>query len=86
MTTKYRASVAIAALMTLSACGIFKGGPKKTPTVGERIPILVSENGIQADKTIADIQVTLPAPAANDSWTQSGGNSAKSMGQLALGA
>ena len=85
MTTKYRASVAIAALMALSACGIFKGGQKKTPTVGERIPILVSENGVQADKTIADIQVTLPAPAANDSWTQSGGNSAKSMGQLALG-
>ena len=82
---KYRASVAIAALMALSACGIFKGGQKKTPTVGERIPILVSENGVQADKTIADIQVTLPAPAANDSWTQSGGNSAKSMGQLALG-
>ena len=85
MTTKYRASAAIAALMALSACGIFKGGQKKTPTVGERIPILVSENGVQADKTIADIQVTLPAPAANDSWTQSGGNSAKSMGQLALG-
>ena len=85
MTTKYRASVAIAALMALSACGIFKSGQKKTPTVGERIPILVSENGVQADKTIADIQVTLPAPVANDSWTQSGGNPAKSMGQLALG-
>lgn len=82
---KYRASVAIAALLALSACGIFKGGQKKTPTVGERIPILVSENGVQADKTIADIQVTLPAPAENDSWAQSGGNSAKSMGQLALG-
>jgi outer membrane protein assembly factor BamB len=85
MTTKYRAGVAIAALMALSACGIFKGGAKKTPTVGERIPILVSENGVQTDKTIADIQVLLPAPAVNDAWTQSGGNAAKSMGQLALG-
>lgn len=85
MTTKYRASVAIAALMALSACGIFKGGgPKKTPTVGERMPILTSENGIEADKTIADIQVLLPAPAVNDSWSQPGGNAAKSMGQLAL--
>ncbi len=83
-TTNYRASVAVAALLALSACGIFKGGPKKTPTVGERVPILASENAIEADKTIADIQVTLPAAAPNDSWTQPGGNAAKSMGQLAL--
>ena len=87
MTTKFRASVSVAALMALSACGVFKGGGgRKTPTVGERIPILVSENGVETDKTIADIQVLLPAAAANDSWTQSGGNAAKSMGQLALAA
>jgi outer membrane protein assembly factor BamB len=86
MTTRYRASVALAALMALSACGIFKGGPKKTPTVGERVPILASENAIEADSTIADIQVTLPAAEANDAWTQPGGNAAKSMGQLALAA
>ncbi len=84
-TTTYRATVAVAALMALSACGIFKGGgPKKTPTVGERVPILASENAIEADKTIADIQVTLPAATANDAWSQPGGNAAKSMGQLAL--
>ena len=81
-----RAPVAVAALLALSACGIFKGGPKKTPTVGNRVPILVSENPVEADKAIADVQVLLPAPAVNDSWTQSGGNAAKSMGQLALGA
>ncbi len=86
MKAKYRASVGIAAMMALSACGIFKGGgPKKTPTVGERVPILVSENGIQTDTAIADIQVTLPAAAANASWAQPGGSAAKSMGQLALG-
>ena len=76
----------VAALLALSACGIFKGGGKKTPTVGNRVPILVSENGMEADKTIADIAVTLPAPAPNDAWAQPGGNAAKSMGQLALGA
>jgi len=86
MTAKYRVSVGLAALMALSACGVFKGGgPKKTPTVGQRIPILVSENGIQTDTGIADIQVTLPAPAPNANWAQPGGNAAKSMGQLALG-
>jgi len=79
--------VALAALMALSACGIFKGGgPKKTPTVGQRVPILVTENGIATDKTIADIQVTLPAPAENDAWAQPGGSPSKSLGQLALGA
>ncbi|MEH3160122.1 MAG: PQQ-binding-like beta-propeller repeat protein [Sphingomonas taxi] len=84
-TPSIRASVGIAALIALSACGVFKGGgPKKTPTVGERVPILASENAIEADRTIADIQVTLPAPAANAAWTQPGGNAAKSMGQLAL--
>jgi outer membrane protein assembly factor BamB len=84
MTRHFRAPVMVAALMALSACGIFKGGGKKTPTVGNRVPILVSENNVEADKTIADIQVTLPAPAPNDAWAQPGGNAAKSMGQLAL--
>ncbi|HEU0065984.1 MAG TPA: PQQ-binding-like beta-propeller repeat protein [Sphingomonas sp.] len=86
MMKHFRAPVAVAALMALSACGIFKGGPKRTPTVGNRIPILVSENGVETDKTIADVQVLLPAPAANDAWSQSGGNAAKSMGNLALSA
>ena len=84
MKTTIRASVGMAALMALSACGVFKGGPKKTPTVGQRVPILTSENAIEADPSIADIQVTLPAPAPNPAWTQPGGNAAKSMGQLAL--
>jgi outer membrane protein assembly factor BamB len=85
MTSKYRVSVGRAALMALSACGVFKGsGPKKTPTIGERVPILVSENGVKTDPGIADIQVTLPAPAANPNWAQPGGNADKSMGQLAL--
>ncbi|MBJ6122812.1 PQQ-binding-like beta-propeller repeat protein [Sphingomonas mollis] len=87
MIKHFRAPVMVAALVALSACGIFKGGgPKKTPTVGERVSILTSENGVATDPSLADVQVTLPAPAANDAWSQPGGNAAKSMGQLALGA
>jgi outer membrane protein assembly factor BamB len=86
MKKQLRAPVAVAALMALSACGIFKGGDKRTPTVGNRVPILVAENGVEADKTIADVQVLLPAAAVNDAWAQPGGNAAKSMGQLALAA
>jgi outer membrane protein assembly factor BamB len=80
------APLVIAALVGLSGCGLFKPGGKKTPTVGERIPILVAENPADVDKTIADVQVLLPAPEVNDSWTQRGGNAAKAMGHLALGA
>ena len=81
---KILAPLAIAALLTTGGCGIFKGGGKKTPTVGNRIPILVSENGAEIDKTMADIQVLLPAPETNPAWSQPGGNAAKSMGHLAL--
>ena len=86
MMKTYRVTVAVAALVALSGCGIFKGGgDKKTPTIGDRVSILVSENEVETDKTIADVQVLLPAPAVNDAWAQPGGNPAKSMGQLALG-
>ncbi len=86
MMKTYRVTVAVAALMALSGCGIFKGGGgKKTPTLGDRVSILVSENEVETDKTIADVQVLLPAPAVNDAWAQPGGNPAKSMGQLTLG-
>lgn len=82
---RLRTAAGIAALVALSGCGVFKGAPKKTPTVGNRVPILLSENGIETDKSIADVQVLLPAAAVNDAWTQPGGNADKSMGQLALG-
>lgn len=81
-----RLTVAAAACLALAGCGIFKSGPKKTPTVGNRVSILTSENAVETDKGLNDVAVVLPAAVANDSWTQSGGNASKSMGQLALGA
>ncbi|HEX8486097.1 PQQ-like beta-propeller repeat protein [Sphingomonas sp.] len=86
MMKQFRGATAVAALIALSACGIFKGGQKRTPTVGNRVPILMSENAVETDKDIADVQVLLPAAAPNDAWSQSGGNAAKSMGHLALAA
>ncbi len=75
----------VAALIGLGGCGIFKGhGPKKTPTLGERIPILVSENGAAVDPSMAGVAVTVPPAEANDAWAQPGGNPAKNMGSLAL--
>ena len=83
MTRSLRPSVAALALLALAGCHLFKTKPK-TPTLGNRVPILASENALVADKTIADVAVVLPPATANDSWTQSGGNAAKSLGQLAL--
>ncbi|MBW4331411.1 PQQ-like beta-propeller repeat protein [Stakelama sp. CBK3Z-3] len=84
--TTFRTSAAILALTALCGCGIFGGdGKKATPVLGERVPVLSSESSIAADETIASVPVTVPAPVANPDWTQSGGNAAKVMGNLALG-
>jgi outer membrane protein assembly factor BamB len=81
----FRAGVALSALALLSGCAAFKGGHKKTPTVGNRVPILVTENAVATDPSLAAVEVTLPAPAINDSWAQSGGSASKSVGHIALG-
>jgi outer membrane protein assembly factor BamB len=82
---KVMGTVALAALLATGGCGIFKGkGPKRTPTVGKRIPILVSENGAEVDTTLANAPIVLPPAVVNDSWSQSGGNASKAMGHLAL--
>src|ERR1700712_2718353 len=73
------------ASFALSGCAALKG-KKKTPTLGERIPILASESEVNADKTIGGVEVLLPNPTENDSWEQPGGSASKSMGQLALAA
>lgn len=79
------AAAALALVAGLGGCGVFKGGKKKTPVLGDRVPILMSENSIEVDKTLAGIEVVLPPAAPNDSWNQPGGNAAKSMGHPALG-
>ena len=87
MNLKFRGAVVLGALFALSACGLFRGdGKPKTPVLGQRVPILVRESGVEVDPALADVAVTLPVPTANGEWTQPGGNAAKSMGHLALSA
>jgi outer membrane protein assembly factor BamB len=76
---------ALVAVLALGGCGIFKTSKPKTAVLGERIPILTSENDASVEPSIADVQVLLPEPVANEDWGQPGGNAAKSMGHLALG-
>ncbi len=87
MTSLSRGAIALAIIASLGGCGIFKGGSgkPKTALLGERVPILTSENGVEVEPSIADVAVVLPAAQANTAWTQPGGNANKSMGHLALG-
>jgi outer membrane protein assembly factor BamB len=82
----FRVAVMIAAALAASGCGIFKKGKStNTPVIGKRIPVLTSEGDVQVDLATAALPMSLPPPTENADWAQSGGNAAKSMGQVALG-
>ena len=86
MIRKVRASLLLGVLLAASGCGVFKPSKPKTPVLGQRVPILVSETGAEVDPSLAAIDVLLPPVTVNDAWTQPGGNSAHAMGHLGLGA
>ncbi len=86
MMTLNKSLIAFAALTALGGCGVLKGSKPKSALLGERMPILTAESGVEVEPSLADVAVTLPAATPNDSWTQPGGNASKSMGHPALGA
>lgn len=80
--------IAVALILGLTGCGVLGGGkgPKKTPTLGERVPILSRiEAGAKVDPALASVSVILPPEDANAEWPQAGGTANKSYGHLALG-
>lgn len=81
---------ATAAVFLVSACGVLGGSggddKKTTPTLGKRTNILTGESGAAVDPALAGISVILPSQVVNTEWAQSGGNAAKSVGHLSLGA
>jgi outer membrane protein assembly factor BamB len=80
-----RVAVMVAATFAASGCSILNKKKPSTPVLGDRIAVLSSESGVEIDPATAALPINLPPPVANTEWTQSGGNSSKSMGQLALG-
>jgi outer membrane protein assembly factor BamB len=83
--TRTAALVALLAV-GLAGCGVFggKGGPK-TPTVGNRVPILSRiESGAKVDASLASVAVVMPPEETNADWPQAGGTANKSYGHLAL--
>ncbi|MEO5773079.1 MAG: PQQ-binding-like beta-propeller repeat protein [Sphingomicrobium sp.] len=87
MTSKtFRVAILGLAALAASGCGVLKKGGPKTPVLGDRVPVLTSELGVEVDPATAALPMTLPAAVANGEWAQPGGNSQKSMGHLALGS
>ena len=80
--------IALGCATILAGCGILgdSSGPKGTPTVGERIPVLSGEADVEADAELADVPVTVPPATVNADWTHSGGSASRSLGHLSLGA
>ncbi len=81
--------LALVLATALSGCGILgggKGGPK-TPTVGDRVPILSRiESGAKVDPALESVAVVLPTAEVNADWAQPGGTASKAYGHLALAA
>jgi outer membrane protein assembly factor BamB len=84
-TVRTVAIVAMASL-ALASCGVFKkgGGRSRTPTIGERIPILSFETRVEVETELKDLAIVLPPPETNAEWAQPGGSAAKVGGHLVL--
>jgi outer membrane protein assembly factor BamB len=86
-----RAVVAVLVAISLGGCagGLpsiknpFRKAEEKLP--GERIAVITDQNLVSVDPTVARKPISLPAPVANASWSDPGGNPANSLGHLALG-
>ena len=83
VTTRF--ALLVLAAFAASGCGVFKRGAPKTPLLGERVAVLVTEQDVEVDPATAALPMSLPAPVANPEWAQPGGNPAKAMGNVALG-
>jgi outer membrane protein assembly factor BamB len=83
---KTKLAVLLMAAMAVNGCGLLKKEAPKTPVLGSRVAVLATENDVAVDRDTAALPMVLPAPVVNSEWGQPGGNAAKSMGHLALGA
>ncbi len=88
--TRIAAALGIAGLLgACSAVGdayddVFSGSPEQI-LPGQRIAILSLDRGLRPDPAVAEVQVQLPEPYVNRTWTHYGGNPEHAMYHLALG-
>ncbi|MEK6540682.1 MAG: PQQ-binding-like beta-propeller repeat protein [Pseudomonadota bacterium] len=84
---KWAATLLATAALALSGCGLLRGnGGPRTPTVGNRVPILGSQTALAVDPSVVGLEVVLPGELTNADWGQPGGSASKYMGHVALPA
>jgi outer membrane protein assembly factor BamB len=78
----------LALAVSLSSCDtikdIFNQTTKKAPLKGDRIPVMVANEGVTPDKAVVDTPIQLPAQIVDPDWPQSGGVPSHLGGSLAL--
>ncbi len=89
---KIRIAAALGFAGLLGACSTFGDaydsifpGPAEQILPGQRIAILSLDRGLHPDPAVAEMQVQLPEPYVNRTWSHFGGNSEHAMYHLALG-
>lgn len=70
--------------LTLVGCGggSWLGEAEDPPLPGERKPVLLIEETVRADPSLANLNVVLPPPRRNPEWPQAGGNASHAMHHL----
>lgn len=68
----------------LAGCSGWLGGVDETPLPGERIPVMLLNEGVAADPRVANLNIVLPAPETVSDWPLPGGNAANAMQHLFL--
>lgn len=73
---------------TIAACDGGGGSSKQVydDEGRERIPILSATTRVEADRSLANTTIRLPAPYINKNWAQSGGNARHVPQHVAMGA
>ena len=78
-----RWTLAVVVLAALGGCSIFEDSEEpKLP--GERVPVMLLDEGPRADDRLAGLSVVLPPPEPNADWPQSGGVPSHAPGHLAV--
>jgi outer membrane protein assembly factor BamB len=60
----------------LTACSGWYGESEEAPLPGDRVSVLLREDGLSADPAVANLRVAIPPASQNATWPQHGGSPA----------